>query len=75
VRRNLNMMAVYYHTNFEIFTQNSTRQDRGTRVYADKYIYQYLKAGHLLKDKELLGMARARSSTTAFPRAAPSRSA
>ncbi len=59
VRRNLKMMAAYYHTNFEIFTQNSTRQDRGTSVYADKYIYQYLKAGHLLKDNELLGMARA----------------
>jgi len=59
VRRNLKMMAAYYHTNFEIFTQNSTRQDKGTTVYADKYIYQYLKAGHLLKDEELLGMARA----------------
>lgn len=59
VRRNLKMMSAYYHTNMEIFTQNSTRQDRGTQVYATKYIYQYLKAGHLLKDNELLGMGRA----------------
>ena len=59
VRRNLKMMSAYYHTNMEIFTQNSTRQDRGTQVYATKYIYQYLKAGHLLKDDELLAMARA----------------
>lgn len=59
IRRNLKMMAAYYHTNTEIFTQNSIRQDRGTKVYAAKYIPQYLKVGHLLGDGELLAMARA----------------
>jgi len=59
IRRNLKMMAAYYHTNMEIFTQNSSRQDRGTQVFATKYIPQYLKVGHLLHDEELLATARA----------------
>lgn len=60
VRRNLKMMATYVHTNFEIFTQNSTRQDKGVeKIFLDKYLYQYLKAGNLLKDRELLSIAKA----------------
>lgn len=60
VRRNLMMMTYYIHTDFLIFTQNSTRQDKGKEnIYLDKYLYQYLKAGYLLKDEQLLGVAKA----------------
>ena len=60
VRRNLLMMTYYVHTDFLIFTQNSTRQDRGKEdIYLDKYLYQYLKTGYLLNDEQLLGIAKA----------------
>lgn len=42
VRRNLDMMLTYIDPDDTIFTQNSTRQDRGKKEYADKYFYQYL---------------------------------
>ena len=42
VRRNLNMMLTYIDPDDTIFTQNSTRQDRGKQEFADKYFYQYL---------------------------------
>jgi len=42
VRRNLDMMLTYIDPDDTIFTQNSTRQDRGKQEYADKYFYQYL---------------------------------
>ena len=48
VRRNLEMMPVFYHTDFSIFTENSRRQDKGTAPYAEKYAYQYLLCGHAL---------------------------
>lgn len=42
VRRNLAMMLTYIDPDDTIFTQNSTRQDKGKKEYADKYFYQYL---------------------------------
>lgn len=42
VERNLNMMLYYVEPDKTIFTQNSTRQDRGADIYMDKYLYQYL---------------------------------
>ncbi len=42
VRRNLSMMLYYIDSDDTIFTENSTRQDRGKQSYADKYFYQYL---------------------------------
>lgn len=42
VRRNLHMMLQYIDPDDTIFTQNSTRQDKGKQDYPDKYFYQYL---------------------------------
>ncbi|HIQ75564.1 MAG TPA: hypothetical protein IAA51_14255 [Candidatus Cottocaccamicrobium excrementipullorum] len=42
VRRNLSMMLTYIDPDDTIFTQNSTRQDKGKKEYAGKYFYQYL---------------------------------
>ena len=42
VRRNLAMMLQYVDPDDTIFTQNSTRQDKGKLEYMDKYFYQYL---------------------------------
>ncbi len=42
VRRNLSMMLTYIDPDDTIFTQNSTRQDKGKKEYPDKYFYQYL---------------------------------
>ncbi len=53
VRRNLEMMPVFYHTDFSIFTENSTRQDKGSTPYAEKYAYQYLLCGYALDDENL----------------------
>lgn len=42
VERNLCMMQTYIEPDDTVFTQNSTRQDQGKRMYMDKYFYQYL---------------------------------
>ena len=42
VERNLAMMLTYIDPDDTIFTQNSTRQDKGRHEYGDKYFYQYL---------------------------------
>ena len=42
VKRNLSMMLTYIDPDDTIFTQNSTRQDKGKKEYPDKYFYQYL---------------------------------
>lgn len=42
VRKNLKMMLTYIEPDDTIFTQNSTRQDKGHKQYADNYFYQYL---------------------------------
>ena len=41
VERNLQMMLYYIDTDDTIFTQNSTRQDRGNALYPDNYFYLY----------------------------------
>ena len=40
--RNLHMMELYFDPDGTIFTQNSTRQDRGKKVWPDLYFHQYL---------------------------------
>ncbi|EXG88467.1 hypothetical protein K413DRAFT_5387 [Clostridium sp. ASBs410] len=42
MERNLAMMLTYIDPDDTIFTQNSTRQDKGRLEYLDKYFYQYL---------------------------------
>ncbi len=59
VRRNLNMMPVFYHTDYSIFTENSRRQDKGTAPYAEKYAYQYMLCGHALQDESLRAIGAA----------------
>ena len=58
-RRNLNMMPVFYHTDYSIFTENSRRQDKGTAPYAEKYAYQYMLCGHALQDESLRAIGAA----------------
>ena len=41
VERNLEMMLYYFDGDDTIFTQNSTRQDRGKMLYPDQYFYLY----------------------------------
>ncbi len=60
VARNLKMMTYYIDWDFRLFTNNSTRQDKGENDrFLDMYYYQYLKTGYLLQDKELLSIAKA----------------
>jgi hypothetical protein len=40
--RNLRMMKAYFEPDMTVFTGNSTRQDYGTQVFADKYYPMYL---------------------------------
>ena len=40
--RNLHMMQLYFDPDHTIFTQNSTRQDRGKKVWPDLYFHEYL---------------------------------
>lgn len=42
VRRNLEMSLYYIDPDGSVFTNNSTRQDYGTKKYPDMYYYQYL---------------------------------
>lgn len=42
VRRNLEMMLLYIDPDDTVFTQNSSRQDKGRADHPDKYFYQYL---------------------------------
>jgi hypothetical protein len=52
VQRNLRMMLHFFETDGSLFTENSTRQDRGRKMFAGRYIYQYLYIGHYLKDEQ-----------------------
>lgn len=52
VRKNLQMMLSYIEPDDTIFTQNSTRQDKGKKQYADKYFYQFLYLADLLNITE-----------------------
>lgn len=56
-RKNLKMMLLYIDPDDTIFTQNSSRQDKGRAEYADKYFYQYLYAACLGDDGVFDGAA------------------
>lgn len=56
-RQNLQMMYCYFDPDNSVFTNNSTRQDLGRKVYADTYYILYLLVGWLLKDESLGAMA------------------
>ena len=56
-RANLKMMYSYFDPDETVFTNNSTRQDMGQKVYADSYYIFYLLTGSLLDDAELCRMA------------------
>jgi hypothetical protein len=51
------MLVNYFEADGSFFTENSTRQDRGKKMYAGHYLYQYLYIGHYLKDAEAMRMA------------------
>lgn len=53
VRRNLHMLRYYMEPDGSIFTMNSTRQDQGTRVWAEKYLSEYLYIGDIFDDEVL----------------------
>lgn len=55
--KNLKMMYCYFDPDGSIFTNNSTRQDMGKKVWADTYYILYLLVGYLLRDTELCRMA------------------
>ncbi|MCL2479340.1 MAG: hypothetical protein FWF22_07555 [Treponema sp.] len=57
VRRNLHLMTYFFEADNSLFTGNSTRQDRGKKMFAGRYLYQYLYVAHFLKDEEAAGMA------------------
>ena len=52
-RSNLRMMLSYIDPDGSVFTGNSTRQDRGKKVYLDGYYRLFLLTGYLLGDEEL----------------------
>jgi hypothetical protein len=58
VQRNLRMMVYFFEADGSLFTGNSTRQDRGKRMYAGRYLYQYLYIAHYLEDEEAAQMAK-----------------
>ena len=55
--RNLEMMYCYFDPDNSVFTNNSTRQDMGRKVYADTYYILYLLVGYLLGREDLGRMA------------------
>ena len=55
--RNLEMMYCYFDPDGSVFTNNSTRQDMGWKVYADSYYILYLLVGYWLKRPDLGAMA------------------
>jgi len=57
VRRNLHMMLNYFEPDGTVFTENSTRQDKGSREYGYFYFYEYLYVGAHFKDDVLLAAA------------------
>lgn len=57
VRKNLRMMISYIDPDDTVFTNNSTRQDQGKKVYLDSYYIWFLLAGYFLDDAELSAMA------------------
>ncbi len=55
--RNLNMMLTYIEPDGSIFTNNSTRQDRGKKVYPKDYYFEYLYLGKKLQNNTFLDAA------------------
>ena len=55
--KNLNMMLTYIEPDDSIFTNNSTRQDRGVKIYMKDYYYEYLLMGYKLKNETFLAAA------------------
>lgn len=53
VKRNLHMMLNYFEPDGTIFTENSTRQDKGQKAYGDFYFYQYLYIAEHYQDSIL----------------------
>lgn len=56
-KRNLNMMLTYIEPDGSIFTNNSTRQDRGKKVYPKDYYMEYLYMGVKFNDQTFLDAA------------------
>lgn len=52
-KANLEMMFDYIEPDDSVFTNNSTRQDNGKKVYLNTYYILFLLTGYLLKDKKL----------------------
>ncbi|MDR0449803.1 MAG: hypothetical protein LBH26_00885 [Treponema sp.] len=57
VQRNLRMMLHFFESDGSLFTENSTRQDRGRKMFAGRYIYQYLYIARYLGDGEAARVA------------------
>ena len=57
VIRNLRMMLTYIEPDGSIFTNNSTRQDRGKVYYPTDYYFEYLYIGHRFNIPEFLDAA------------------
>lgn len=55
--KNLEMMYCYFDPDHSVFTNNSTRQDLGKKVYAESYYSLYLLVGYFLKRPDLGAMA------------------
>lgn len=53
VKRNLYMLRSYIEPDGSIFTMNSTRQDFGTTIWAEKYFSEYLYISEIFKDNVL----------------------
>jgi len=58
VDRNLEMMLTYVNPDGTVFTANSTRQDRGTKVWLDNYYANYLLAARALGRPLFAAVAR-----------------
>lgn len=58
VDRNLELMLTFIEPDQSIFTQNSTRQDRGTKVWLDLYYPTYLAAFQVLNKPLYASVAR-----------------
>lgn len=52
-KSNLLMMLSYIDPDGSVFTNNSTRQDYGHKVYLESYYVLFLLTGYLLKDEQL----------------------
>ena len=55
--KNLDMMFCYFDPDGSVFTNNSTRQDMGQKVYAESYYILYLLVGYLRKRPDFGAMA------------------